>query len=210
MYERSLPQMPQADDPDNDVAGPGSRFRDVVDPDVTGPVDAYLEHRGQLRQPVVGTEQELHGVAHRGVDDLDADAEVVAVIGERDGGVVARHGHRAAGGTRTPISAALSPVRSSLQKPMWCRFECSLQTQTEPGTSSMSSRCGCVDRVAHRGGEHEIPARAVAVVDRVEAEDRSPGDADVLGELRLRRGEVGDDDADVVVRRQGSGAHGSR
>ena len=67
-----------------------------------------------------------------------------------------------------------------------------------------------VHRVTHRGREHDILARAVAVVDRVEAEDGSPGDTDELGELRLCRGEIGDDDTDVVVRRQGSGAHGSR
>ena len=40
----------------------------------------------------------------------------------------------------------------------------------------------------------------------VEVEDRPPGDAELLGQLRLRRGEVRDDDADVVVGRQRSDA----
>src|SRR6202034_4111340 len=47
--------------------------------------------------------------------------------------------------------------------------------------------------------EDQVGARAIAVVDGVERHDRSPGDAEYVGEASAGRLDIGHDDADVVV-----------
>ena len=49
-------------------------------------MDSHLQHL-EPRSTLVGLEQERHGLAHGGVDDLHADAESVSVVGERDRGL---------------------------------------------------------------------------------------------------------------------------
>ncbi len=67
--------------PDDDIAPSGVGFGDLVDPNVSRPMDSHLQHL-EPRSALVGSEQERHGLAHGGVDDLYADAEVVAVVSE--------------------------------------------------------------------------------------------------------------------------------
>ena len=68
-----------------------------------------------------------------------------------------------------------------------------------PGHLFDELEAGFFDRVAEGGGQDDVPAGVVAVLDLVQREHRSPGDPELFGELGPGRGEVGDDDADVVV-----------
>ena len=79
---------PAGGHPNHDIAGPGVGLVDVVDPDVVGPVDAYLPHRCARSALFEAEQVGAHGLAQGGVDDLDADTEVVAVVGETHRGVV--------------------------------------------------------------------------------------------------------------------------
>ena len=128
-------------DPDHHVARSGVGLGHLVDPDVTGPMYPNLEHRDapvSSRRAGTGTPWPRAWRRRR------------SRCGRRD-----RCGdRRTTPGRRSPARPhscrghpelarrAPSAARSSLQKPMWWRFEYSLQTHTEPGTSSISSRCG--------------------------------------------------------------------
>ena len=140
------------------------------------------------------------------VDDLDPDAEIVAVVGERRRVRRRRRGRRAAVGIRTPASSVLSRGQIVTPEPDVVQVRVLVADPHRSGHLLDQLQVRGVDRVADRGGQDEVRAGAVAVVDCVEMEDRPPGDAELLGQLYPRRGDVRDDDADVVVRRTAVGA----
>jgi len=189
------------------VAWTGICRFDLVDPHVPRAVHSDLSH-----VPVSSgsrLEQEGHGVTDSGVDDLDSDAELVTVIGKRSrcngprptaqlqGAARGREGGAGAGEVVTPEPDVVE-VGVLIAGPHRAR---DLLDELEMGR---------LHRVADRRRQDEIVVVSVAVLDGVEVHDRSPGDAELVGESGLRLGQVGDDDADVVERGQRAGAHRSR
>ena len=130
-------------DPHHGVARPGRRARGrrrrARRPDrARAPAASSASAPARVR-----LEQEGHGVAHRRVDELEPHAEVVEpVVRERDRCVGRRSRPHSCSGQPDAESDAVASANPSVQKPRWCRFECSLRTQTVPGVSSMSSMHG--------------------------------------------------------------------